>query len=299
MNRRTRGCVILHTKSLIKSLLKIGNISIERVYFDTFNNDEILIVFARPYSRQVNRCPICSKKCPGYDSAGKLRRWRSLDLGSTRVYIEAFAPRVKCSKHGVIVAKVPWGRHNSDYTYDFETAVTWMALHATASDVSEFFRIKWHTVGNISRRVQESLESVQPSCFDDLEKIGIDETSYKKGHKYITVIVNHKTGALVWAKKGFGKEILKSFFEELTLEQRGKIKLVSADGAGWITDCINDYCPNAERCIDPFHVVKWANEALDEVRKAAVRLANKEAGEGKKAERSKKNKVQSLINMLY
>jgi len=221
-----------------------------------------------------------------------------LDFGSQRVYIEANAPRINCPEHGVLVSKVPWARHDSDYTYDFETAVTWFTLHATALDVAEYFRINWHTVGSIVKRVQDALEKNEPSRYDNLEAIGIDETSYKKGHKYMTVVVDHKTGALIWAKKGFGKETLTEFFKELTKEQCANIKYVTADGARWIADCIADYCPNAERCVDPFHVVGWANDSLDEVRKSAVRIAKKEAAEGMKAGSSKKKTTPKSKSIL-
>jgi transposase len=287
----------MYTKSLIKRLLKINNIVIEDVSFETKDDEEIMIINARPPSRSTQRCPKCGKRCQGYDSSQKSRRWRSLDFGSYRVYIEAFAPRIECPRHGVLVSKVPWARHDSDYTYDFETAVTWLALHATAQDVADYFRIKWHTVGSIAQRVQKSLEDEQENRFDNLEKIGIDETSYKKGHKYMTVIVNHETGHLIWAKKGHGKEVLAEFFEALTAEQRAGIRYVTADGARWIADCIEDYCPKAERCIDPFHVVSWANDCLDEVRKQVARQAKKDASEGKKAERSKKKTVQRYRSM--
>ncbi|MGL5513896.1 MAG: transposase [Sporomusa sp.] len=289
----------MHTKSLVKRLLKIDKIVIEDVKFELMDEEEIFVVQARPMIRDTYRCPMCGRRCPGYDSSRKIRRWRSLDFGNQRVYIEAFAPRVKCPEHGVVVAKFPWSRHDSDYTYDFETAVTWFTLHATAQDVAEYFRIDWHTVGSIARRVQESIEKEQPSRFDNLEEIGIDETSYKKGHKYMTVIINHRTGHLIWAKKGHGKEVLSEFFKRLTTEQRTKIKYVTADGARWIADCISDYCPNAERCIDPFHVVAWANDRLDEVRKATVKQAKKDASMGKKAERSKKKKIPKSRNMPY
>jgi transposase len=284
----------MQTKSLIKRLLRIERIVIKDVHFEqAATEEEILIVHARLFKRDTNRCPQCGKRCPGYDSATKLRRWRSLDLGSQRVYIEGTAPRIKCPEHGVIVAKVSWARHNSDYTYDFETSVTWLALHATAQDVAEYFRIKWHTVGSIASRVQEALEQSHPSRFDNLEAIGIDETSYKKGHKYMTVIVDHETGHLIWARKGFGKSILTEFFEELTEEQRAKIKYVTADGAGWIADCITSFCPNAQRCIDPFHVVAWGNDCLDEVRKSAVRLAKMEVTADGNVRSSKKKESQT------
>ena len=287
----------MHANSLVKRLLRVEKTVVEEVYFEAMGEEEIFIVRVRPMSRDTHRCPMCGKKCPGYDLSNKIRRWRTLDFGSQRVYIEAASPRVRCPEHGVIVAKVPWARHSSDYTYNFETAVTWLALHATAQDVAEYFRIKWHTVGSIARRVQEALEEKQPNRFDNLEEIGIDETSYKKGHKYMTVVINHKTGDLIWAKKGHGKEVLSAFFEELTEEQRTKIKYVTADGARWIASCISEYCPNAERCIDPFHVVAWANDCLDEVRKVAVRQAKKDAGEGKKAERSQKKSIPKSRSM--
>ena len=287
----------MHIKSLIKHLLKVDKIVIEELRFEFVGDEEILVISARPPSRDAYRCPKCGRHCAGYDSSRKTRRWRSLDFGSMRVYIEGFAPRVSCPKHGVLTAKVPWARHDSDFTYDFEMAVTWLALHATAQDVSGYFRIKWHTVGSIARRVQESLEAAMPNRFNDLEAIGIDETSYKKGHKYMTVIVDHKTGALIWAKKGHGKEVLTSFFKELTEDQRARIKHVTADGARWIADCIKDFCPNAERLIDPFHVVAWANDALDEVRKATVRQAKKDVAEGLKAERSKKKRIPRFKSM--
>jgi len=275
----------MHTSSLIKRLLRIDKIVIEDVYFEVNNEEEVCIIAARPLSRDTNRCPICGKRCPGYDLTFKKKRWRCLDFGSQRMFIEALSPRVKCTEHGVLVAKVPWARHKSDYTYDFETAVTWFALHAAAADVAEYFRIEWHTVGSITKRVQESLEKNEPSRFDNLEAIGIDETSYKKGHKYMTVVVNHKTGSLIWAKKGFGKTVLAEFFQELTYEQRANIKYVTADGARWIADCISEFCPNAERCVDPFHVVGWATDCLDEVRKAAIRSAKKEVVEGEAAKK--------------
>ena len=290
----------MHTKTVIKHLLKIDKIAIEEIYFETDGGEEeTLIIRARPFIRDTLRCSHCGKRCQGYDSFRKTRRWRSLDFSSTRVYIEAFSPRVTCPEHGVVVAKVPWARHASGYTIDFEMAVTWLALHTTAQDVAEYFRIEWRMVGAIARRVQKSLEDGQPSRFDNLDRIGIDETSYKKGHKYMTVIVNHETGALIWAAKGHGKEVLSGFFELLTEGQRTGIKYVTADGARWIADCVKKYCPNAERCIDTFHVVAWANDALDEVRKAAVRQAKTDAADGKKAERSKKKKIQRHRNIRF
>ena len=190
----------MHTKTAFKKLLQIDKITIEDVYFET-QKEEIFIIKIRSTNRERSRCPKCGKRCSYYDNGDGLRRWRSLDFGSTQVYLEAAAPRVKCPTHGIIVERVPWARHNSGYTYNFESAVTWLALHATAKDVSEFFRVTWRSVGNIIKIVGDALGVNDLSRFNNLEEIGIDETSYKKGHKYMTVVIDHKTGDLIWAKR--------------------------------------------------------------------------------------------------
>lgn len=102
---------------------------------------------------------------------------------------------------------------------------------------------------------------------DSLVNIGIDETSYKKGHKYITVIVNHDTNTVVWASEDHGKSVLEKFYKQLTPEQLSSIKVVTGDGAKWITECVNEYTPDCAHCVDSFHVIEWAMTALDEVRK--------------------------------
>ena len=99
-----------------------------------------------------------------------------------------------------------------------------------------------------------------------VRRIGIDETSYKKGHKYVTVVVDHDRGCLIWAHEGTGKDVLNLFLDELTREQRRAIEVVTADGARWIRQLVKRRCPNARWVMDPFHVVQWMNDALDAVR---------------------------------
>ena len=67
----------------------------------------------------------------------------------------------------------------------------------------------------------------------------------------MTVVVNHDTNSVIWCAIGFGSEVLSQFFECLTEEQRASIRCITADGARWIASCISEYCPNAQRCIDP------------------------------------------------
>ena len=255
----------VHASSVIKKLLNVKGIVVEGMGFEDDGCGESMVVGVRLTAKQAGRCGICGKKSRGYDAGTKARRWRSLDLGILRAYIESDLPRVRCAKHGVVAARVPFARHGSWFTRDFEDQAAWLMLHATRSCVSALMRIAWETTGAIAKRVYDDAKAASPNPLDGLVRIGIDETSYKKGHKYMTVVVNHDTGALVWAAKGHGKKVLDSFFRAMTDEQRKSVMFATADGAGWIAECVERWCPNAERCIDPFHVVQWATEALDEL----------------------------------
>lgn len=151
-------------------------------------------------------------------------------------------------------------------------------------------RISWNTIGPIISRMRADLDPNPAARFGNLVRIGVDETSYKKGHKYITVVINHDTGKVIWAHEGHGKAVFAKFFRLLGKEQLAKLKLVSGDGAKWIQGCMDDYCPEAKRCIDPFHVVQWATQALDEVRRSAWRDALKNAKDMPKKKRGRPKK---------
>ena len=211
-------------------------------------------------------CPVCGQICGKYDSSGFVKRWRSLDLGKNKFFIECVYPRLLCAEHGVRKCRIPWAFADSDYTQAFEVRVAYAAAKSPTNLVSKEYRIKWSTVGNCVKRVQQNIAPVG-NRFRKLKKIAIDETSYSKGYKYITTVQDPESGEIIWAYDGYGDEVLKVFFESLTDQQRAGIEYVVADGARWITRQVGAFCPNAKRCVDPFHVVGWATETLDTVRK--------------------------------
>ena len=176
------------------------------------------------------------------------------------------APRVACAEHGVVVAQVPWAEPGSRFTRDFEMERAWLTAVASRKTVGGFLRIAWRTAGDIARRVAARLGSSMPCMFDGLTAIGVDETSYRKGRTYITVVVDHKRKRVVWAHDGYGKEVLDLFFRQLTDEQRASIKAVTGDGAKWIDASVKEHLPNAERVLDSFHIVSWMTDTLDQVR---------------------------------
>ena len=192
-------------------------------------------------------------------------RWIS---ASCAVFLEADAPRVSCAVHGPTVIEVPWARHAVGHTRDFDDTVAWLATRCSKTAVVDLMRIAWRTVGAIVARVSADIDA-RVDRLAGLRRIGIDEISYKRGHRYLTVVVDHDSGALVWAAPGRDEATLRRFFDALGAERAGQITHVSADAADWIATVVAERCPNAIRCADAFHVVAWATEALDEVRRRA------------------------------
>lgn len=252
--------------SLWRALLGVEKTVIEDLEYD--EDAEVLVAHVRPTSRSRSRCGVCGRRCPGYDAGQGRRRWRALDLGTVRAVLEADAPRVSCREHGVIVAAVPWARHDAGHTHAFDATVAWLATRASKTTVTQLLRVGWRTVGSIIARVWADIEKTQDR-FAGLARIGIDEISYKKGHKYLLVVVDHDARRLVWAAPGRDKATLAGFFEQLGQERCAKITHVSADGADFIESVAAQYCPDAVRVADPFHIVSWATDALDEVRRGA------------------------------
>lgn len=254
-------------------LLGVERTVIDSVDFD--EDDEVIVASVRPRKDAgKGRCGRCGRKSPGYDRGDGRRRWRTLDLGTIPAYIEAEAPRVECPEHGPTVVQVPWARHGAGHTRAFDDQVSWLATHCSKSAVTQLMRIAWRTVGSIVTRVVTDARA-ERDPFENLARIGIDEIGYKKGHKYLIVVVDHDTGALVWAKAGRDKKTLRGFFDALGDERCAKIRLVSADGAEWIGKVVAERCKNAVRCMDPFHVVQWCTDALDEVRRDVWNAARK------------------------
>jgi transposase len=234
-----------------------------------------VIVSVRPGFRERDRCGVCRRRSPGYDLGGGRRRWRALDLGTTFAFVEAESPRVTCRRHGVVVCAVPWARHDSRFTRAFEDQLAWLAVNTSKTAVAELMRVAWRSVGAVIERVAaEAMREVD--LLDGLRRIGIDEISHRKGQRYLTVVVDHHTGRLVWAASGRDRKTVLAFFDALGEERCKQIELVSADMAAWISGPIAERVPDAVRCVDPFHVVMLATEALDDVRREVWNEARKQ-----------------------
>ena len=173
---------------------------------------------------------------------------------------------MRCGRHGVVVCAVPWARHRSRFTRAFEDQAAWLAVNTSKSAVAELMRVAWRTVGAICERVCEEATG-EVDLLDGLRRIGIDEISHRKGQRYLTVVVDHDTGRLVWAAAGRDRKTVERFLDELGEQRCKQLKLVSCDMASWIAGPVAERLPDAVRCVDPFHVVQLATDALDEVRR--------------------------------
>ena len=254
-------------------LLGLVKAVVEDVEFDEV--DECIVVSVRPRKGVKRRCGRCGKRCPGYDQGEGRRRWRTLDLGTIRAFVEADSPRVRCGDHGVVTAQVPWARHGAGHTYAFDDTTAWLVTHCSKSAVRDLLRVAWRTVGAIVTRVVADAEEATDR-FANLRRIGIDEISYKRGHKYLTVVVEGDTGVLLWAHPGRDRKTLEKFFDRLGEARCTEITLAGADAAEWIANVVAARCENVELCLDPFHIVAWATKALDEVRREVWNAARRD-----------------------
>jgi transposase len=190
-------------------------------------------------------------------------------------FLEADAPRVRCTEHGVVVAAVPWARHAAGHTRDFDALVGWLVRQMSKEAVCRLLRIGWRTVGQIIARVVADADAAAGDRLAGVRRIGIDEVSYRRGHKYLTVVVDHDTRRLLWIAEGRDSSVLGRFFQLLGPHRCAAITLVTADGAEWIFSAVSRYCPAARICLDPFHVVMWAGKALDAVRVQVLAAARR------------------------
>lgn len=247
---------------------------VESVYMHPV--EPVVVVSVRPDRRwrRRPRCGVCRARAPLYDQ-GARRRWRSLDAGVSLVYLEADLPRVRCSEHKVVMAAVPWARHDAGHTIPFDETVAWFATGASKKLIATWLRINWHTVGSILTRVMDERDSQDGDRLAGIRRVGIDEVSYRKGQRYLTVVVDHDSGRLLFVTQGRSKATVTEFFDRLGPERCAALTHVSADGADWIARVVAERAPNAALCLDPFHVVKWGSDALDTVRRQVWNTARR------------------------
>ena len=254
----------MRVTTAFKRLLRLDGVRVTNVEFSTA---AVVVTVALRRRRLV--CPMC-----GYETAAAyevrrrdVSRWRHLDLGSWRLEVRAELRRLRCPTHGVRVEAVPFARHGSRFTADFEALVAWLATKTDKTTITRLVRIDWETVGRICARVVA--DELDPSRLDDLFEIGVDEVSWRKHHNYLTLVTDHRTRKVVWGAKGKDAKALDGFFDELGEQRSAQLTAVSMDmGPAFAKSVRADgHAPQAVICFDPFHVVKAITDALEELRR--------------------------------
>jgi len=190
-------------------------------------------------------------------------------MGRLRILLEYAPRRVECPRCGVRSEQVPWAAHGSRFTWDFEELVAYLAQVTDQTRVTELMGISWTTVGAIVERVVA--RRLDPSRLEGLRRIGVDEFSYRKRHRYLTTVVDHDRRRVVWAAAGRSAETLGAFFDALGEARCADLECVTMDMAGGYIKAVEERLPEAQIVFDRFHVQRLASDALDEVRRVQLR----------------------------
>lgn len=229
----------------------------------SFSSEGVIVTVRLRRRRRV--CSVCGqtgRRLEIHDR--RVKRWRHLDLGASRCVIECRLRRLRCPDCGVHLEAVTWARAEAHHTRDFEDVVAWLAQQMAKTPITGLLRIGWDTVGRIVGRVVA--DHLDERRLEGLVAIGVDEISYRRGQRYLTTVADHARGAIVWCAPGRNAQTLQVFFDLLGA-RRHSIRAVSIDMSGGYEKAIRENVPDAEICFDPFHVVRLAQRAVDQVRR--------------------------------
>jgi transposase len=250
----------VRVQTAFSRMLRLPGASIVDVSFGV--EGVIVTVRLRRRRRVCSRCGQTGRGLEIHDR--RLKRWRHLDLGANRCVIECELRRLRCRDCGVHLEWVPWARPDTHHTRDFEDVVAWLAQQMAKTPIAGLLRIGWDTVGRIVQRVVS--DHLDAQRLTGLVAIGVDEISYRRGQRYLTSVVDHRVGAVVWCAPGRNAATLQAFFDLLG-DRKRSIRAVSIDMSGGYEKAIRDAIPDAEIAFDPFHVVRLAQRAVDQVRR--------------------------------
>lgn len=237
---------------------------IENVDLDASNQTVTVHVALPPQSRFC--CPACSAPgCPVHDT--RPRKWRHLDTCQFQTLIEAPLPRIDCSKCGIKTLAPPWATPHSRFTLLFERFAIEALQEMSMAAACRLLRISWDQADAIIRRAVE--RGLERRSLKDLRRIGIDEKSVGKGHRYITVVTDLDQRRVIWAGEDRRTETLDRFFALLGKEGAEKIEAISMDMWRPFRASCRKWVPEADAktVLDRFHIEKHLGEALDLVRK--------------------------------
>lgn len=226
---------------------------------------EIEVRVAGPAS--VERCPECGKRCSRYD--GVERRWRHLDTCQYRTILLATVPRIECDEHGVRQVLVPWAEERSRFTALFEALVIdWLQGTESIAAVAKGLRLSWEEVSGIrGRAVRRGMKRRGRAPLP--ASVGVDETSVRRGHEYITVVNALSEARVLDVIDDRTQASLDAFWSQYDANERNVVESVAMDmWAGYIASTRKHLSMADEKIVfDKFHIMKHLGDAVDKVRR--------------------------------
>jgi len=211
-------------------------------------------------------CPICGREgCHAYDT--ERHEWRHLNFFQHEAYLTVRVPRVSCGDCGIKTVEVPWARSGSGFTLLFEALIMMLAKAMPVKSIADL--VKEHDT-RIWRILNHYVhESRQSADFSAVTEVGVDETSSKRGHNYVSVFVDMETPKVLFVTEGKDASTLERFKTDLEEHQGNPshINDICCDMSPAFINGVEKHFPEAQLTFDKFHVLKIINEAVDEVRR--------------------------------
>jgi len=224
---------------------------------------EVILTIEQP--RHSWRCPVCGSG----DVIGrghKVRRFRTLPIGRKPVYLVLAVPRVECRRCGAVrQVKIRFADPRVSYTHAFKRYALELSRHMTIQDVARHLGISWDVIKQMQK--EDLQRRFGKPRLKHLRQIAIDEISTAKGHRYLTIVMDLESGAVVYVGRGKGGDALKDFWLRLR-RSRAKIEAVATDMSPGYIEAVLTHLPKATLVFDRFHVIKLYNEKLSDLRRA-------------------------------
>lgn len=255
--------------SFIYHALSLRDQNYKRTFFQ--NGKVLFEVDPKPKSI---KCPQCNNR--NVVKRGKIiRELKSLPIGAKNTWIKANIQRVWCCKCNTVrQIELSFADNKKSYTKAFARYVLELSSKMTIKDIASHLNTSWDLIKSIQKEdLKRKYKNIK---FGKLKRIGIDEISIAKGHKYMTIVMDLDSGKIVYANKGKGSDSLTEFFKKLKAS-KAKIKAVSIDMSPAYIFAVTENLPGADIVFDKFHIVKLFNDKLTEFRRKLFNeLENKE-----------------------
>jgi transposase len=247
----------------ISKLLKLKGLLLTNVEFKF--REKAVYLFVKPHKNGC-LCPECERRGKIKRIMPEARTWRDVCVCGWTIFFVYRPKEIECPTHGRKQEKIPWADAFARVTYRLEFLILSYSKLMTQKAAAELLHMPTSTFSDILHRTIKRTRDGHR--IRGVKCIGIDEVSYKKRHKYVTVVYDLERSCVLWVGQGKKRETIDTFFkDELSDYQKKQIRWACCDMSETFIGAIKQHCPNAKLVLDRFHIAKALNEAMDEVRK--------------------------------